>query len=836
MPFFKDLRRKKTNSKLEKTNGSSKGSSSIESNGAPPSHNKSSSTLNSLNNGSSTPASSIQPNQSNPALSPLNLSISNSTTTISSLPQRPMPLTSVNNRSSFMGLNTPSVNGTVTPRTSLSALAPRLLSVSDNSWVHQKVLLVYGHIGEPIEKALDGTVTVCHHQDNFPATSWPACESHFKALVHLTPGPNRLRFDFTSPKLASAKSSLPSHCSWITINFLPLINSPPLQLAILIGKDSPGTFDAVPERKQREGNHLEVAIRKFRMSAYLWQAFTGEQMFRQGFGRRCFRFEEEWQTGSLTYRDKDSGVMRNEAKIHVIRSEKTVKELRNLDFAQQYDSATKKGELFTIVSDEVKKHFKPSQGQQLYISTLILDSHWDTHAKTITGHAALGGGSSEMHLAIFGSHALQSYPTSMEEVVPAFSDCTRTDTNFVANDCNEAGSNWEAANLGIGAHLHETGHLLGCPHQESGIMRRDYVRFNRTFVTREPYSTRTKSPGVRLILPKDECNWHRLDTLRFKHHPCFRLPTDAPLNPDESLQIWPADNGKIIVTAPTGITFVEIFADNEDFCQAWIEYGHGDVQAGGPPRQVAFSEDDLRERLTHNKKAKSIKIKVFSAGLGEVEVEDVGKIMKTKSRITKLPNGQQGFEGCKLGFSQQEGTQQQQILLESAFKKTSLLTCIRVFHGLALDGLEFIYENSTSQLFGKRGGGSDDFLFGKSATLAKESFINGLDIDTRRGEILLGFYLRAGVWIDGVEILTSLGRRSGVFGNPRGGSGSAYSPFLHFPSLTLGRLGTRSYHRADTASQASPDHAANGSMAFRSSFLADLTSGQENASILQGHP
>ena len=43
--------------------------------------------------------------------------------------------------------------------------------------------------------------------------------------------------------------------------------------------------------------------------------------------------------------------------------------------------------------------------------------------------------------------------------------------------------------------------------------------------------------------------------------------------------------------------------------------------------------------------------------------------------------------------------------------------------------------------------------------------------DTRRGEILLGFYVRAGVWIDGLEILTSLGRRSGVYGNIGGGSG-----------------------------------------------------------------
>lgn len=43
--------------------------------------------------------------------------------------------------------------------------------------------------------------------------------------------------------------------------------------------------------------------------------------------------------------------------------------------------------------------------------------------------------------------------------------------------------------------------------------------------------------------------------------------------------------------------------------------------------------------------------------------------------------------------------------------------------------------------------------------------------DTRRGETILGFYVRAGLWIDGIEILTSTGRRSGVFGNANGGSG-----------------------------------------------------------------
>ena len=543
---------------------------------------------------------------------------------------------------------------------------------------------------------------------------WPVSDSHFKALVHLSPGPNRLRFDFASPKVASTNSSLPAHSSWININFLPLINSPPLQLVVLLGHDSPGVFDAVPERRQREGNDLDTAIRKFRMAAYLWQAFTGEQMFRNGFGRRCFRFEEEWQTGSLTFRDSEVGQMRNEAKVHVIKSDKTVAELRDLEVAQQYDQGTRRGDLYTYALEAVKKHFKPAAGQRHYISLLLLDAHWDVNAKIITGHAALGGGSGGIQLAIFGSHALQSYPTSIEEVVPAFTDCTRTNTNFVANDCNESGSNWEAANVGIGAHLHETGHLFGCPHQEHGVMLRDYVRFNRSFLCREPYSTRTKSPGMRLVLPKDECVWHRLDTLRFKYHPCFRLPTDAPLSPDESIQVWPADNGSVIITAPTGIAFVEIFANGEDTCRAWLEYSNGNVQSGGPPRQIVLTESDLKAQLPDDIKAKKLGIKVHSAGQGTQELEDFTQLVKSKNHAVKLPRGQSGFMSCKLGHSAQEGSQPQQLILENSHIQTKLLTSIKVYHGFALDGLEFLYEDSTSQLFGKRGGkvGGSEFIFG----------------------------------------------------------------------------------------------------------------------------
>jgi hypothetical protein len=634
------------------------------------------------------------------------------------------------------------------------------------------VLSIYGVIADPATQPLEGNLTVSRLDDGFPPTYWPVSESHFKALIYLLPGPNKLRFDFTSPKLANSNTSNPIHSSYLTLHMMPPLASPPLQLVILLAKDSPGTFDAVPARIEKEGNGLEAAIRKFRMAAYLWQAFTAEQMFRNKLGRRVFRMEEEWVTGTSNYRDRETGTMRSEAKIHVVRCDKTVAELRHPDLAQQNPNAKRSGDLFSIASEAVREYFKPLSGQKQYVSVLLLDAHWDKKAKLITGHAALGGGGGEIQLAVFGSQAIQSYPSSIEEVVPAFSDCTPTDTNYVANDCNESGSSWEAANIGIGAHMHETGHLFGCPHQETGVMLRDYVTLNRSFTTREPYSTRTKSKGG-LVLPKDECAWHRLDCLRFKGHPCFSLPTDPPRGVDDSVQAWPVDNNNVVITAPSGVAYLEIFTEGDDLCHYWQEFGDGN--GNGPvQKQLVLTEQDLRGRLPEDRRKSKLKLSIKSIAGGGHEVEDFALLASKASRV-KLPNGQLAFRSSKLGLSQMAGSSPMEIIFDSAIQQTKLLTQVRVYHGFAVDGIEFVYEDSTSQLFGKRGGtpGGSEFNLGESCLsyILFSNFVADDSQDTRRGEYITGFYVRSGFWVDGLAIMTSLGRKSAVFGNITGGSG-----------------------------------------------------------------
>ena len=576
---------------------------------------------------------------------------------------------------------------------------------------YQKVLLVHGTIGEPGQRLLDGTLTICRADDAFPPIPWPVWDSQWKALVYLQPGPNRLRFDFSNPKLGHNGSS-PSH-STLMVHMMPPMNAPPLHLAILLGSDSPGTFDAVPARAEREGNGIDIAVRKFRMAAYLWQAFTAEQMWRNKLGRRTFRFDEEWITGTANMRDREMGTMRSEAKVHIIRTDRTVEDLRDVEKAQQNPNASNKGALFDIAKRAVTKYFQPLEGQKLHVSVLLLDSHWDTASQIITGHAALGGGAGDLRLAIFGSHCLQSYPSSFEEVVPAFTDCTPTDKNYVANDCNEAGSSWEMANIGIGAHLHETGHLFGCPHQESGIMLRDYVRLNRSFVSREAFSTRTKSKGG-VVSRDQECSWHRLDCLRFRSHPCFKLPSDPPMNPDDSIHAWPVDGVNVVISAATGVTHMELYADGDSISRSWIEFP-SETPGLQVPRSVTLSESDLRSRLPEAKQQGNLRASVKSCGGGNLDIDDFHRLVSAKESTVKLENGRTAFMSQRLGLGNTPGSSPSRLIFMSAERASRVLSRVVVYHGTAVDGIEFSYDDDSSQLFGKRGGkpGGDNFELSK---------------------------------------------------------------------------------------------------------------------------
>ncbi|KLU84528.1 metallopeptidase [Magnaporthiopsis poae ATCC 64411] len=643
------------------------------------------------------------------------------------------------------------------PRPPRGKYAPRLTNVEDRVFVHQKVLALRGEVGEP-GKLVDGTVTIHYQNNQMPSIDFPVCASSFKALVPLIPGTNRLRMDYAGPKHARPEQQ---NSSWITVNYVPTTNSPPLQLAILVAKDSPRTFDSIPSRIDREGNGLDTAIRKFRMAAYLWQAFTGEQMARHAreekmrldstrtaggiIEHRSFRFEEEWTYGTSNAQDRENGTMRSEARVHIIEMDKTVAEIRDADIAQQNDKASSRDGLFGIAMDAVKGYFKAQPGQKTYVAALMLDSHWDTTAQLITGHAALGGGDGQTNVALFGSHSLWSYPTCLEEVEACFTDCNPTDSKLVANDCREAGSSWEACNIGIGAHLHEVGHLFGLPHRPSGVMARDYVRLHRSFVSREAFCTRTKEKGGP-VADKEECQWTWLDYLALRVHPCFQVSIDN-LASDPSVVAWPTDPDSIMITSQAGLSHVELYPNGEeDWCET-VTYDR-DV------RSTMLREKELRYRLPPGKRNAPFRLVARSYGGGVFETADFGRLASVDSSFKV--DGRTIWRSTKLGLSNLEDSAEDQVVFKTARKQTDenkgrILRRFVVYHGQYLNGIEFVYDDDSRQLFGNKGGkpGGDAF-----------------DMNVLRGEQLAGFKVKSGHWINAIQILTDQNRRSPWYGVP----------------------------------------------------------------------
>ncbi|KAI1180984.1 metallopeptidase [Nemania sp. FL0916] len=629
----------------------------------------------------------------------------------------------------------------------LSQYAPRVTNIRDKSTVYQKILLVTGVIGRDPHPQIDGTVYVHRPDMAFPPTIWPVYGAQFKALVYLFPGPNTICLEYKKPGCTS------THRLNIVLYMFDPKNAPPLQLAILVAKDSPhGVVDA-PAANREEADGLEMAIRKFRTAAYLWQSFTAEQMEKNGLGRRTFRFDEEWTNGTSHPRDFYDHAMRSEARVHIIRLHKTVAEIHDLEATQQDSDATKKSELVDVAAAALKNHFRmTTPGQKQYVATLVLDSHRDSKEKLAMGHGAFGGqASDDLHLAMFGSHCLQYYPSTICDVGKAFGDCSPTDVQILHKQVSVTGSSWEAAAYGIGAHLREVGHLLGSPVQATGIMATDYVAFNRVFMTREPYSTRTKSKGGP-VESKEEPSWHRLDLLRYRFHPLFRNATDKIPYPDATIHGWVVENDRLLITASSGLLCTEIFAETDEVCNTWVEYPRDRQMI----RRTVLVEAELRDRLPEGKRRSKVKVIVRSMGGGELVIDDIHELCtKSARKLTSGPLGKLAFRSTSVGASQLKDSEPQEVVFSNALASVNrILTGVTVYHGDAVDGLEFHYDDASSQLFGKRGGktGGDKFI-----------------MDIRNAEVIVGFTVRAGSWIDAIQIITSTSRRSAFYGNSGGG-------------------------------------------------------------------
>ncbi|KAK1953612.1 hypothetical protein LY78DRAFT_697779 [Colletotrichum sublineola] len=290
----------------------------------------------------------------------------------------------------------------------------------DGETVHQRCVIIKGYYTTTIPwhdfitiSSSDGTTKT------FPPQTWPLDASRFKVLVLLAPGKNILKITCRS---TDAENPGPLT---LTLNYIPLLQTPPLYLAIMVAKDSPLLIDCPPSKYgplSTAHSSIDAAVAKMRMTAYMWQAFTAEDMRMKGLGRRSFRLEEEFAVDTTTSQvftsslDDSAAIMRSTAKVHIVRSSKTVAELRDADVAQQNEAGRNRDKLFDYFLDALASHGGPFEASSRpVVAGMLLDAHFSTGQGMILGHAALGCHNPKgVSLGIMGSHLTYSFPRFLD--------------------------------------------------------------------------------------------------------------------------------------------------------------------------------------------------------------------------------------------------------------------------------------------------------------------------------------------------------------------------------------------------------------------------------------
>ncbi|KAJ1779247.1 hypothetical protein LPJ77_001531 [Coemansia sp. RSA 2523] len=632
----------------------------------------------------------------------------------------------------------------------------QFLNIEQNELLHQRFVIVYGQV-HGVHGAND-RIIVRHAY--FPPLTFPAVDGYFKVMAELENGSNELRFEYLQNDACVGTGTL-------TLRMAPDLEKPPLLLAVILGKDSEGTFDAPPQSRGPGRNDLDAAVRKFRCTAYMWQAFMAEQLHRQGFGRRTFRLEENYESDTMA-RD---GERRMTARVHVVRSKRTVAEIRDKERAQQwkapdgYKRHTDESQFG--LANEALNDYGVFQGKH-FIVCLTADAQWDAGLGVILGHAALGGGIGDRRLGVFGSHTTHAWPANAEEIAEKFLDTTKTDTRYVANDANECGEHWRAANIGMGAFLHECGHLLTLAHTPSGIMSRGFNDYNRTFMAR--------SPNINgAVRQRDEAgaHWHRTDIVRLRHHFLLRQPTDAPLRENErdeaGFELLPIDNG-VLVRSTNGITMVEAwvggrYRNHMEFTKENLPrrmdgslpaYDAAEAQTEFPT-QVLITEHRLRQLAGDWPTGTGVTLVLTSRAMSTGTFDDVLALSRNARRDN---DGIRVFSAAMLGRGEMKGSVKGEARFAAKHIRASSLPRLRrieVRSGNYVDGVVFHMSDGSKAQIGTCAGGGRHML-----EIADDDDLDHVVVN-------------CGWWIDGLEFVTARGRRSGWHGG-RGGSKHVLQP------------------------------------------------------------
>lgn len=234
-------------------------------------------------------------------------------------------------------------------------------------------------------------------------------------------------------------------------------------------------------------------------------------------------------------------------------------------------------------------------------------------------------------------------------------------------------------------------------------------------------------------------NRHRLDVLRLRFHPAFRLPQDGPRSTviETSPSFVPLEGGKFQVNAPAGLSIIEMNV-NGDY-RTHLEF----LQE--QPTTIVLSMDDVCSRCKCSPNEK-ISLEAMCINQQQKSVENLNKFVN--SHGVRLP----GVDGLVIksdifGGDSEGATKSTSIFLKyGRFKQAVRIT---VHHGSFLDGFIIHWNDGSKDVVGKTGGGKSHF-------------------DILSGEHIQGIVLRCGAWIDGLQFKLSSGRLSPWFGGMGG--------------------------------------------------------------------
>lgn len=719
----------------------------------------------------------------------------------------------------------------------------QLLNLPPSGVVHQRLFLLIGRARQndtgSNPNGPDGLLTVeDSNRDtaSFDTHSWEINAGWFKALVPLKVGLNQLRLSCRSVDGRDLGDSME-----VNVTYQEVVNAPRLRILCLFSKDSPAlanparssssstssrpaqsdngssslssflkrTTDKLskmdlasssqafspqdracidtppgPIRAHLRQHGRDAIRRRLAIQGYMWQAWHAEQMQRHGFGHRTFALSEKSEQEAISNGHINLAEL---ADIRFLISERSLKEFRDPNNAQQKQGATNGGAMHSFAGETIDKYVKAGQlklspGDALAIC--IVDATWDSQMKLLRAHAAVGSFGSLSPRAgpsygVMGSHWLWAAPEQLSDVTAAFMNTTRTDEQCCVNDLGEGKTASLTLNIGSGAMLHEAGHAMSNPHFPSGVMARGYTEYNRAFMTRENHSLRGGIKAKPITPNEDSHDFHihRCQAIRALYHPLFAHPTDPPSLyldqvPDhltwlEAEPLWkPTANGAA-VSCVSGLASLEI--EVGDKFKSHIEWIDNGTRGNGsrPPTSTILTREYLSNLLNFDPchpTSPEVKITAVGCNLRSCSLDSYRRQgFAQPLSAHELP----GVDFTAYGRNVRRGPQSRQddaqdhgkfiFLLHSSFPPAwnpPALVQIDLFgYDHAPTGLGFKYDNGQTQLLG---------IVPNGSSAPRDS------IRLQPGEVVSSLAIRSGAWVDAVQVVTST-RKSKLIGGQGGG-------------------------------------------------------------------